>query len=145
MSGTTALIGSLVIIAHSWSSRIVCHPRENKLRFEKHQDCRKMEIVSACLFLKETSKCWSLKISVFQGNSTASFQSINSSSPSCSADKQFHPACSVEWKLESWRPGFVDWFLKAGVFRKKSSFCKPMSHAESSWSQRDPMQKIKFA
>lgn len=35
-----------------------------------------------------------------QGNTTARFQSMNSSSPSCSADKPFHPACSAKWKLE---------------------------------------------
>lgn len=138
MSGTITLIGSTVIIPHSWSSRIVCHPRENKLHFEKHQDCRKNEIVSVCLFLKETSKCWRPKISVFQGNTAASFQSINSRSPSCSADKQFHPACSVKWKLERGICGLV---LKSGVFRKKSGFCKLMFHAESCWSQRNLMQK----
>lgn len=116
MSGTITLIGNIVIITYSWSSRIVCHPRENKLHFEKHQDCRKIEIVSACLFLKETSKCWSLKISVFQGNTTASFQSISSSSPSCSADKQFHPAFSVKWKLERGICGLV---LKSWCLQKK--------------------------
>lgn len=86
--------------------------------------------MSACLFLKETSKCWSLKISVFQGNTAASFQSINSSTPSCSADKQFHPACSLKWKLERGICGLV---LKSWCPQKKRaafvSQCLMQSHA----------------
>lgn len=64
-----------------------------------------MEIALACLFLKETSKCWRrLEISVSQGDTASSSERVDSSSPTCSADKQVHPACSVMEKPEG---GFV--------------------------------------
>lgn len=52
----------------SYETAHMCHPGENKLHSEKQQNCRKMQIALACLFLKGTSKHWSLKISVIQGN-----------------------------------------------------------------------------
>ena len=52
----------------SYETAHMCHPGENKLHSEKQQNCRKMQRALACLFLKGTSKHWSLKISVIQGN-----------------------------------------------------------------------------
>lgn len=64
-----------------------------------------MEIALACLFLKETSKCWRLEISVFRGDTASPPERVDSSPPTCSADKRVHPACSVMGKPEG---GFVE-------------------------------------